>query len=575
MNIVKMQEMLKGVPENALIGYVQNPGQVPSYLALGELQRRKKMREEAATQAQAPQQSVAEQMVEQAQPAPMDMGVASLPVENVGNEEAFAHGGIVGYADGGDIASAQAQALAQINSYRIQNGLAPLTLEDMAPGQAPSRRVDGVYESPYMPKEAPWLTDWKRTVPNLWSPTDIKFKQPTEPQKASEKTKKEVAEAAAPAATTPPAAAPTAKKPAAGGKEPSGIATARAMNDEIAKQKAGQAAPAQATGLASLKYNAIPEDVSGFDAGLMQDLSAEDAAARYRTMIGEDPARAGMQERLAKLEGRAAETERLAPWQALTKAGLAIAGGESPFWVQNVGKGAMVGVEDYAKSRDKMQELEEKRFDMAQKLAAAERAETIAAATYGLEDERTRKAHNARINAEKQAAKLDIRVRNAAGQLEAAKGNLAADIDLRKMAQQREIAEMESRDRRAQTAATRAGYARLSDYETYLEGAKQDPANYKVVKGADGKDQRIFDIQKVNKQYRQDAAYGTTYGADLRAEMAKEDKYNKWAGDNPGKVLKLENEGKDPRAYWESNVFKGGAGAGSGTQGFEYLGVSK
>ena len=46
MNIVKLQNELKNVPDQALIGYVQNPtGQVPSYLALSELQRRKEMRE--------------------------------------------------------------------------------------------------------------------------------------------------------------------------------------------------------------------------------------------------------------------------------------------------------------------------------------------------------------------------------------------------------------------------------------------------------------------------------------------------------------------------------------------------
>jgi hypothetical protein len=42
MNIIKIQNQLKGVPDDTLVGYVQNPtGQVPTYLALSELQRRK------------------------------------------------------------------------------------------------------------------------------------------------------------------------------------------------------------------------------------------------------------------------------------------------------------------------------------------------------------------------------------------------------------------------------------------------------------------------------------------------------------------------------------------------------
>jgi hypothetical protein len=45
MNIIKIQDQLKNVPDDALVGYVQTPtGQVPTYLALSELQRRKEMR---------------------------------------------------------------------------------------------------------------------------------------------------------------------------------------------------------------------------------------------------------------------------------------------------------------------------------------------------------------------------------------------------------------------------------------------------------------------------------------------------------------------------------------------------
>ena len=42
MNIIKLQDELRSVPDNALVGYVQNPtSNVPSYLALTELNRRK------------------------------------------------------------------------------------------------------------------------------------------------------------------------------------------------------------------------------------------------------------------------------------------------------------------------------------------------------------------------------------------------------------------------------------------------------------------------------------------------------------------------------------------------------
>ena len=66
--------MLKGAPDQALVGYVQNPsGQVPTYLALSELQRRKEMR--ASYQANKPEdKSVAEDLVQESQP-----GVMGLP----------------------------------------------------------------------------------------------------------------------------------------------------------------------------------------------------------------------------------------------------------------------------------------------------------------------------------------------------------------------------------------------------------------------------------------------------------------------------------------------------------------
>ena len=131
MNIIQIQDRLKGVPDQALVGYVENPtGDVPTYLALGELQRRKDMRERYQADA-APEPTVAEQLVEETQPqgiaglAPegMDMategigappmqpkmtpdmmassGVGALPAGNVGQN--YAGGGIVAFEDGGEV----------------------------------------------------------------------------------------------------------------------------------------------------------------------------------------------------------------------------------------------------------------------------------------------------------------------------------------------------------------------------------------------------------------------------------------------------------------------------------------
>jgi len=104
MNIVKLQSQLQKVPDQALIGYVQNPdGQVPSYLALAELTRRKEMRNSAAPQQPAPTQTVADQTIAETQPM---QGVAALPVpEQMFNPESYASGGIVAFDEGGDVST--------------------------------------------------------------------------------------------------------------------------------------------------------------------------------------------------------------------------------------------------------------------------------------------------------------------------------------------------------------------------------------------------------------------------------------------------------------------------------------
>jgi hypothetical protein len=111
MNIIKLQDMLRGVDDNALIGYVQNPqGQVPSYLALSELQRRKDTRAKYQ-QEQAPESSVAEDLGQEAtqnqgglamlagqpQQDMAEQGVAGLDTGDMYDEENFAGGGIVAF----------------------------------------------------------------------------------------------------------------------------------------------------------------------------------------------------------------------------------------------------------------------------------------------------------------------------------------------------------------------------------------------------------------------------------------------------------------------------------------------
>jgi hypothetical protein len=110
LNLVQISERLKGMPLQAVMQYANgtNP-EVPPYIALGELQRRKKMEQEAkqsaAMQQNPQQQPTVKQGIEQTfrppAPPPQMQGVASLPAPNM--EQGFANGGIVAFEDGGRV----------------------------------------------------------------------------------------------------------------------------------------------------------------------------------------------------------------------------------------------------------------------------------------------------------------------------------------------------------------------------------------------------------------------------------------------------------------------------------------
>ena len=132
MNIIQQQDRLKSLPEEVLIEYIANPtGEVPTFLALGEIERRKVMRNKYAAQ-QAEQPPVSEQIVQesmaarmpQAMPQPPmapsgDAGITALPAPNVGQN--YARGGVVGYAAGDYVVLTPAQKEANKRAIRNLN----------------------------------------------------------------------------------------------------------------------------------------------------------------------------------------------------------------------------------------------------------------------------------------------------------------------------------------------------------------------------------------------------------------------------------------------------------------------
>lgn len=116
MNIAKLSEQLKDVPQAKLIDYAKNPNSVvPQFLALAEIQRRQQLQKAAPDQA--PQSSVAEDIMAQ---EPRMQGVAQLPTRAMFTEQGMASGGIVAFAEGGDAEDEYEELLEKNRRSRLQ-----------------------------------------------------------------------------------------------------------------------------------------------------------------------------------------------------------------------------------------------------------------------------------------------------------------------------------------------------------------------------------------------------------------------------------------------------------------------
>ena len=124
MNIIDLQESLKDLPDSALMREMQMPsGSTPQFLVLGELQRRKRMRDDFKRREAADMPTVAEEMITGAgvpQEGLMAMAGAMAPKTNVAQDTGLAQampmqptrapqpqmaasGGLMSFASGGAI----------------------------------------------------------------------------------------------------------------------------------------------------------------------------------------------------------------------------------------------------------------------------------------------------------------------------------------------------------------------------------------------------------------------------------------------------------------------------------------
>jgi hypothetical protein len=394
MNIIKLQNMLRGVPDDALIGYVQNPqGEVPSYLALSELQRRKDTRAKYQAE-QAPETSVAEDLGQetmsdqgglamlagQPQMQMEDQGVAGLPVDdNMYDEENFAGGGIVAFDDGGDV-----------KHYKKGDYVLSSDYDPEAYGVSYREGLAGldtkypVYSTtdPYGNVRKKAIKEYKSSVKTPYDDAIRYYEEQglgykgkfnavpyTTPVRKLENARDEWLASQGTMPTTPVT-------------KPSNEPDVRLTGDPTTEKQTGQRSP-----------------VSGFNANvydkmLNKEKTLQELSDEYKATLGADPTLPGRQEKLAKMEARAKRMEDTAPGMAMLEAGLGIAAGTSPFALANIGQGAMAGVKSYGEAQNRLAQLEERRFALDTELAKQQRAEQMAAMNFG---ERSRQ-HTEQIN---------------------------------------------------------------------------------------------------------------------------------------------------------------------------------
>ena len=456
-NPIKLQNDLRLIPTETLIQYVKgmNP-EVPSYMALGVLKERKAMEAKYEAENQkAPESSVAEDLTQapqgglqmlagnpmgnQAQPMmqamapPSEMpmqqmaqgGLAELDTGDMFDEQNFAGGGIVAFDDGGDVNYAGGGMVAFGPGGDVASKRYQAALEDsyLSPGSlyAGAKDLLGMpfqYRVAYDPTTDKYMSRraLEGNTPNL----DM-YRKAAELRKQGLLAEADTLEKVA--------ASPQVNRRGLASIDTSTAEPGMTFTrDELANITQSQNFPTVKTeappppkatqvaadeeGLASL-YSPIKDRSAEIDALIRPtEGMAEERMARYQKMVGDLPNKDKLEALVQKYETGAAEQERTAPWMALAKAGFSMAGGKSPFAIQNLAEGAQAGLADYVQAKDRLEKLRDKQIDVQYKLDNAAYERKRAAAESGLKSEDYQQAKNDEARLKKVDYKTNLELQN-------------------------------------------------------------------------------------------------------------------------------------------------------------------
>ena len=418
MNIIQIQDRLKGLPTEALVNYVEQPmGEVPIYLALGELQRRKEMRERFVAD-QMPPPSVAEQLVAENKPQPMGIagmapqrmmpaaqgvgapqpapeidprqmaasGIAANPVSNVGGPAMMAGGGIVGKITN---KFGKSNPVFEDGSIGANPGLLiPAALSRIGAGLA-SQKVG----LPALIGAGTTMVPFTGTSMVPYTGTDMVPYNPLDagPQQRAAGMR---ASGAMTTGKTLGDLTPTEKK-----------GLGKKVLDYISKNKGKSILVGG--GLAAIPFFFgddgevidLPETAAPapFKVDFLENLGREAYSKQYLDELGVDESRQALTEKVASLTEQLEKDKGNKVGDLLTQIGLNIAAGQSPDALTNISAGAIKG---QAAARERQKELEGRELTLLKlqgALGQAERAEKAAALQFGTQSQQFIDAQNTKL----------------------------------------------------------------------------------------------------------------------------------------------------------------------------------
>jgi tetratricopeptide (TPR) repeat protein len=340
---------LSMLPSSGLQQFAQLHKSDPYIMALvmSESNRRKKL-QQAGQQSQGEAPKVVDQMISSLA-LPEDRGIAQLPAPNMANmadggiagysddEEGYAAGGVPGYADKGAVEEELPRGV-----FRVGDKLMYMGVDKKPHEYTPEAQKPGLLDT----AKSAWAFA-NRNANNF--PTSIAAPPapPAPPGAPTFQTPNQ--QGFMPGGSTPP---PVAPPPA-----PDNIPADRPPAAPTAPRVAPTSVPLPEAMTPQQSMDAAQQFVKPGADQLKADLLArqdrvkqenEQNLADYQKGLGALPeAYKGYEERLKAQEASAGQEKEDAKGMAIFKAGLAIMAGSSPNALQNIGKGAMVGAEDY------------------------------------------------------------------------------------------------------------------------------------------------------------------------------------------------------------------------------------